>query len=345
MALDRVGNAYVADFANHTIRKITPDGTVSTLAGSAGEAGSADGTGAAARFNQVHGVAVDGAGNIYAADFGNHTIRKITSDGVVTTLAGLAENPGSTDGEGAAARFSAPYDVAVDETGNVYVADTSNHTIRKITPAGMVSTLAGVAGNVGSTDGIGGEAKFAVPGRGDDRPRRQRLCRRFRQPGDPKNHAGRRAVTHDGNSGRLRLTRARSKSIAVLPFADLSPQRDQQYFSDGIAEEILNALAHVKDLKVAGRSSSFSFRGKDAGSAQHRRSARRRPHSRRLGPQAGRQGPHHRAADPGLRRLPSLVAKPTMAISAMSSVCRNELRAPSPINSRSSCKASRSRGW
>ncbi|HEX8280021.1 MAG TPA: tetratricopeptide repeat protein, partial [Chthoniobacterales bacterium] len=163
LCLDRAGNLYVADYANHTVRKITPAGIVSTLAGLADEHGSNDGVGAAARFNHVHGVAVDGEGTVYAADFGNHTIRKITAAGTVTTLAGLAQNPGSADGTGAAARFCAPYSVDVDEQGNVYVADTSNQTIRKITPAGAVSTLAGLAGNVGNTDGSRDAARFAVP--------------------------------------------------------------------------------------------------------------------------------------------------------------------------------------
>jgi TolB-like protein/Flp pilus assembly protein TadD len=261
VALDRLGNAYVADFANHTLRKITPEGTVSTLAGSAGEPGSADGAGGSARFNQIHGVAVDNAGNVYAADFGNHTIRKVTADGVVTTLAGLAENPGGSDGAGTAARFSAPYDVAVDENGNVYVADTSNHTVRKITPAGLVTTLAGIAGNVGSTDGVAREAKFSVPaGVTTDQAGNIYVA-------DFGNQALRK-VTPDAAVSTLAVrtapaTERAAKSIAVLPFADLSPAGDQQYFSDGIAEEILNALAHVKDLKVAGRSSSFSFRGKN----------------------------------------------------------------------------------
>ncbi|MGI8820321.1 MAG: protein kinase domain-containing protein [Chthoniobacterales bacterium] len=163
VAADRTGNIYVADFSNHLVRKINPAGVVSTLAGSAGEPGHADGLGADARFKQVHGLAVDGAGQVYAADFGNHTIRKITPEGLVTTLAGLAEQPGSADGVGASARFSASYGVTADDVGNVYVADTSNHTIRKITPDGTATTLAGLAGNVGSTDGAGREALFAVP--------------------------------------------------------------------------------------------------------------------------------------------------------------------------------------
>jgi TolB-like protein/Flp pilus assembly protein TadD len=262
VALDREENAYVADFANHTIRKITPEGTVSTLAGSAGEPGSADGAGTTARFNQIHGVSVDGAGNVYAADFGNHTIRKISANGaVVSTLAGLAENPGSTDGAGNVARFSAPYDVAVDDNGIVFVADTSNHTIRRITPTGVVTTLAGVAGNVGSSDGIAGAAKFAVPaGVTLDRTGNiyiadfgNQAIRKINRDAVVSTMAVRTAPSSEGTD----------KSIAVLPFADLSPGHDQQYFSDGIAEEILHALTQVKGLKVAGRTSSFSFRGKN----------------------------------------------------------------------------------
>ncbi len=163
LAVDSAGNVYVADTANNTIRKISPAGVVTTLAGTAGEFGSADGTGAAARFNAPYGVAVDSAGNVYVADGGNDSIRKITPSGVVTTLAGTAGEIGSADGTGAAARFSTPFDAAVDSAGNVYVADTGNNTIRKITPAGVVTTLAGTAGEIGSTDGTGAAARFDDP--------------------------------------------------------------------------------------------------------------------------------------------------------------------------------------
>ncbi len=163
LAMDGADNIFIADISNHVIRKISAAGTVSTLAGAAGERGSADGAGADARFNEVHGVGVDRAGNVYAADFGNHTIRKITPDGVVATIAGQAGNPGSNDGVGTEARFCAPYSVTADAAGNLFVADTSNHTIRKITPDGVVSTFAGLAGNVGAKDGLGGEARFAIP--------------------------------------------------------------------------------------------------------------------------------------------------------------------------------------
>jgi sugar lactone lactonase YvrE len=163
VAVDSAGNAYVADVLNHTIRKITPSGVVSTLAGLAGKPGSADGTGSAARFNQPNGVAVDNAGNVYVGDSVNDTIRKITPAGVVSTLAGLAGQPGSVDGTGSAARFDYPVSVAVDGPGNVYVADQNNHTIRKITPAGVVTTLAGFAGHPGSADGTGSAARFYFP--------------------------------------------------------------------------------------------------------------------------------------------------------------------------------------
>jgi len=102
VAVDSSGNVYVADWNNHTIRKVTAAGVVSTLAGSAGQSGSADGIGAAARFDVPRGVAVDGVSNVYVADWGNSTIRKVTPAGVVTTLAGSAGQPGSADGTGSA---------------------------------------------------------------------------------------------------------------------------------------------------------------------------------------------------------------------------------------------------
>ena len=163
VAMDGSGNVYVADTISDTIRKVTSAGVVTTFAGIAGKLGSTDGTGSTARFFRPNAVALDGSGNLYVADTDNHTIRKITSAGVVTTLAGLAGTSGSTDGTGSAARFKSPKGVAVDGSGNVYVADTSNSTIRQITPAGVVSTLAGLAGSTGSTDGTGSTARFKNP--------------------------------------------------------------------------------------------------------------------------------------------------------------------------------------
>jgi len=163
VAVDRAGNVYVADTGNNTIRRISPNGVASTLAGVSGSHGSADGIGSNARFWAPFGIAVDRSGNVYVADTANNTIRKITPKGVVSTLAGLAGHPGSKDDLGANARFRNPWGVAADETGNVFVADMSNDTIRKITPAGVVTTLAGQAGMAGSVDGSGSQARFNAP--------------------------------------------------------------------------------------------------------------------------------------------------------------------------------------
>lgn len=163
LAVDANGTVYVADHNNHTVRKITAAGAVTTLAGSAGISGSADGQGSAARFNGLTGVAVDGSGNVYVADAGNSTIRKITAGGTVTTLAGTAGVAGSADGIGTAARFNAPQGLAVDSTGNVFVADTNNSMIRKISPGGLVTTVAGAPGQVGTNDGVAGGARFNGP--------------------------------------------------------------------------------------------------------------------------------------------------------------------------------------
>ena len=164
VAADGDGNVYVADSMSYTIRKVTPVGVVSTLAGSAEGYGSADGTGAAAQFSQPCGLAADSGGNVYVADTYNNTIRKVTPAGVVTTLAGNAlVTPGSVDGTGSAARFRYPQGVAVDSAGTVYVADTVNNTIRKVTTEGVVSTLAGSAGAWGYTDGTGSVARFSNP--------------------------------------------------------------------------------------------------------------------------------------------------------------------------------------
>ncbi len=163
MAVDSAGNTYVADYGNHVIRKITPAGVVTTLAGTAGVQGSADGTGAAASFKEPYGVAVDASGNVYVADAGNAVIRKITPAGVVTTLAGTVGVPGSADGTGTAATFRFPVGIAADAVGNVYVTDYDANTIRQITPAGVVTTLAGADQARGSDDGTGGAARFNRP--------------------------------------------------------------------------------------------------------------------------------------------------------------------------------------
>jgi serine/threonine protein kinase/sugar lactone lactonase YvrE len=163
IAVDTSGNVYVADTGNNTIRKIARGGPVSTLAGLAGKPGRQDGSGSAARFLAPLGIAADHAGNIYVAEFASDIIRKITPEGEVSTLAGSAGNPGSTDGTGDNAHFRNPWSVAVDSTGDVYVADKSNFTIRQITPTGRVSTFAGFPGIPGDADGPGSYARFNDP--------------------------------------------------------------------------------------------------------------------------------------------------------------------------------------
>ncbi|BDD12615.1 hypothetical protein FUAX_50470 (plasmid) [Fulvitalea axinellae] len=172
VVVDGSGNVYVADYDNHRIRKISKGsgGTinVSTLAGSGG-AGFLDGDGAMAKFYFPYGVAVDAEGNVYVADFDNSRIRKIVQNPggtvSVSTLAGIG-TPGFQDGSGGTAKFKSPTGVAVDASGNVYVADRTNHRIRKITQnsdgTASVSTLAGT-GALDFQDGDGATAKFSFP--------------------------------------------------------------------------------------------------------------------------------------------------------------------------------------
>src|SRR5262249_4720478 len=144
-------------------RKITPAGVVTTLAGMAGVTGSTDGTGAAASFYGPKGVATDGGGDGCVGDQFNSIIRTIPPGGMGPTLAGNAGVLGSSDGTGAAASFRSPIGLATDGAGNVYLGDNGNGTVRKITPGGVVTTLAGMAGMTGSTDGTGASARFFGP--------------------------------------------------------------------------------------------------------------------------------------------------------------------------------------
>lgn len=162
VATDASGNIYVADASNSSIRKITPGGVVTTLAGN-GVLGYQDGPGATAQFYSPSGLAVDAAGNVYVADRGNHLIRKITASGVVSTLAGSG-SVNYNDGTGAAASFNTPTAVALDASGaNLYVADLGNNLIRKVTTAtGAVSTIAG-SRTQGFKNGISTEANFNKP--------------------------------------------------------------------------------------------------------------------------------------------------------------------------------------
>ena len=163
LAADQDGNIFVADTENHAIRKIA-GGQVTTFAGSLGQSGAANGVGGKAKFYKPAGIATDVFGNVYVSDE-NHVVRKISRDGDVTAFAGVSGTPGSSDGAGASATFRSPAGLVVDDFGNVFVADSGNHLIRKITSAGIVSTVAGVSGAAGSADGAKGVARFNAPGR------------------------------------------------------------------------------------------------------------------------------------------------------------------------------------
>jgi len=160
---DVVGNLYVSDLSNHVIRKVSADGMVTTLAGTAGVAGSVDGMGGNAKFNSPQAIAIDNNGYLYVADENSHAVRKISPKGEVTTLAGSLGVAGSEDGLGSVARFSRPRGIAIDKRGNLYVSDSQNQTIRKITSDGVVTTLAGIVGELGIVDGQGNAAKFVYP--------------------------------------------------------------------------------------------------------------------------------------------------------------------------------------
>lgn len=166
------GNIYFADASSHTIRMLSPSGTnwmVNTIAGLASNPGFADGTNSNARFAYPYGVNFDASGNLFVADEGNGLIRKMSPSGtnwIVTTLAGQARVARSADGTNSAALFSAPANGAVDANGNIYVADSGNNTIRKVSPVGtnwVVTTLAGLAGAYGYVDANGTNARFRQP--------------------------------------------------------------------------------------------------------------------------------------------------------------------------------------
>jgi hypothetical protein len=172
IALDHAGAFYVADNLNATIRKLTSAGSnwvTITIAGLVGSQASSDGTNTAARFSYPYGVAVDDFGNLFVTDHDDHTIRKLTPMGtnwVSSTMAGLLNVPGSADGTNTAARFNTPTALAVDQGGNLYVADHNNSTIRKLTPIGtnwVTSTIAGLAGSIGSAEGTNSAIRFNHP--------------------------------------------------------------------------------------------------------------------------------------------------------------------------------------
>lgn len=163
LARDASGNLFIADSANQVVRRLAPDGTVTTVAGRPGEAGANDGSAATARFDTPSALVVAKDGTLFLSDAGNHTLRRRAPNGTVTTLAGFAGSPGSTNGLGAVARFNAPLGLALAPNGDLFVADSGNHAIRRITSAGNVTTFAGGLEQWGAADGKGDQARFNGP--------------------------------------------------------------------------------------------------------------------------------------------------------------------------------------
>ena len=162
LARDKQGNLYVADTDNHVIRRVSPAGDVVVFAGVPGVPGSGNGCGSEVGFNSPQGIAVDARGFLFVADTGNHTIRQITSEGKVTTIAGSATNAGITDGPADSARFQSPAGIALGADGSLFITDMTAHNIRKLS-AGSVSTVAGKAGVAGAKNGTGTAAEFNSP--------------------------------------------------------------------------------------------------------------------------------------------------------------------------------------
>ena len=251
IAVDGSGNLYIADQDNNLIRKISADGQVITLAGKYGVQGHADGTGSAATFYYPSGIAVDKNNNIYVADSYNHLIRKISSTGVVSTLAGKAAITGHADGTGTAATFYYPVGVATDSDGNIYVADAGNNLIRKISPAGEVITLAGNATISGHDDGAGTAASFNYPtgvavsadGNIYVADRDNSLIRKITATGTVSTLAGQAMVTghSDGTGSGATFNRATGMGVGndgYVYVADASNQLVRRIDPSGVAQTL-----------------------------------------------------------------------------------------------------------
>lgn len=224
LAIDANGNLFVADNINHTIRKISSQGMVTTIAGSTGEAGSTDGTGSAARFNLPKGVAVDPQGNVYVVDSGNHVVRKITPDGVVTRLAGAPGMEGSTDGTGDFARFANPVIIFTDATGNVYV---QQQHMRRISPGGTVTTI-NLTGMITTPDGAVVTLMVDGPAAVDS------LGNIFFVA---------RAVESDGSLGTTKRIVKRDAAGALSVLASSDPNDGKPYISTSVSEVIMTTDA------------------------------------------------------------------------------------------------------
>ena len=252
LAPDAAGNLYVSDLVNNMIRKITPAGSVSTLAD------------VSAGFNEPAGIAVDPSGNVYVAENENHRIRKITPAGVVSTVAGSDSGErGNTNGSGAAARFNAPAGLTLDAAGNLYVSDNGNKQIRKITPAGEVSTFAG-SGIFGSTDGNGTSASFKSPigividasGNLYVADSRSNLIRKISPTGDVSTFAGSGAEGSTNGNGTLASFNA-PEGIAIDASGNL-------YIADS-ENNLIRKINHAGDVTTLAGNGSL---GADNGAAE-----------------------------------------------------------------------------
>jgi len=163
VAADSLGNTYVADEGNYRMRKISPAGIVSTISGN-GTAGTADGPAGGPTFSgHAWGIAIDPQGSVFYTDVSNNSIRKLSGGNASTLAGGSSAAGGYADGSGSNAKFSSPTGIVADKEGNLYVSDLHNQCIRKITPAGVVTTLVGIAGLPGLVDGDATVARFQSP--------------------------------------------------------------------------------------------------------------------------------------------------------------------------------------
>ncbi len=242
LAVDTAGYLYVSDREAHAIRKISPAGVVTTLAGRSGTSGFADGTGSAALFNLPSGIVVDRSGNVFVADNNNNRIRKITPAGVVTTFVGAAQ--GSVDGNATVARLTLPQGLALDAAGNLYFCESATHTIRRVTPAGEVTTIAGGVRANGHVDGPGTTARFNAPaGLAID-------AAGLLYVADTSNHVIRR-ITLDGQvstlTGEVGNSTARDGSLATARF--FAPRR---LAFDPAGNLFVNSTSSIRRIGIDG---------------------------------------------------------------------------------------------